>query len=179
MTAALPTDEEQLGFGGGPRAPWFEVSCCLANSARLLAGLSCYLVTADDTGRLVVDLQPDGDLMFDVGALWVAAVVALTATAGSLYFSEVAGFEPCALCWYQRIAMYPLVLILGIAAAARTYFGVTPDRLTIPQAALLPLLPQRWLDGLSRQATPGTDPPGHRLSPHDALAYAARTLTDR
>lgn len=51
------------------------------------------------------------------GALWVAAVVALTATAGSLYFSEVAGFEPCALCWYQRIAMYPLVLILGIAAA--------------------------------------------------------------
>lgn len=53
------------------------------------------------------------------GALWVATVVALTATAGSLYFSEVAGFEPCALCWYQRIAMYPLVLILGIAAVRR------------------------------------------------------------
>ncbi|MDI5975948.1 glycoside hydrolase family 127 protein [Amycolatopsis magusensis] len=49
-TAALPRDEEQLGFGGGPRAPWFEVSCCLPNAARLLAGLSCYLVTVDDTG---------------------------------------------------------------------------------------------------------------------------------
>ncbi len=49
-TAALAEDEEQLGFGGGPRAPWFEVSCCLPNVARLLAGLSCYLVTADDTG---------------------------------------------------------------------------------------------------------------------------------
>ncbi|MER5267308.1 beta-L-arabinofuranosidase domain-containing protein [Actinosynnema sp. NPDC002837] len=49
-TAALARDEEQLGFGGGPRAPWFEVSCCLPNAARLLAGLSCYLVTADDTG---------------------------------------------------------------------------------------------------------------------------------
>jgi disulfide bond formation protein DsbB len=36
--------------------------------------------------------------------------------AGSLYFSEVAKFVPCALCWYQRIAMYPLVVILGIAA---------------------------------------------------------------
>ncbi|MEU4765200.1 beta-L-arabinofuranosidase domain-containing protein [Actinosynnema sp. NPDC023794] len=50
LTAAPADDEEQLGFGGGPRAPWFEVSCCLPNAARLLAGLSCYLVTADDTG---------------------------------------------------------------------------------------------------------------------------------
>lgn len=50
------------------------------------------------------------------GALWLAFAVALTATSGSLYFSEVAGLEPCALCWYQRIAMYPLALILGIAA---------------------------------------------------------------
>lgn len=49
-------------------------------------------------------------------ALAGAFVVAAVATAGSLYFSEVAGFEPCRLCWYQRIAMYPLVVILGIAA---------------------------------------------------------------
>ena len=52
-------------------------------------------------------------------ALWLAFTVALTATAGSLYLSEVAGFVPCALCWYQRIAMYPLVVILGIAAWRR------------------------------------------------------------
>ena len=52
-------------------------------------------------------------------ALWMAFVVALLATAGSLYFSEVAGFEPCLLCWYQRIAMYPLVVILGLAAWRR------------------------------------------------------------
>ena len=39
--------------------------------------------------------------------------------AGSLYFSEVADFMPCTLCWYQRIAMYPLVLLLGIAAFRR------------------------------------------------------------
>ncbi|HEX7171968.1 MAG TPA: disulfide bond formation protein B [Candidatus Limnocylindria bacterium] len=54
--------------------------------------------------------------MIGPGALWLAVVVATVATAGSLYFSEVAGFVPCALCWYQRIAMYPLVLVLGIAA---------------------------------------------------------------
>ncbi len=49
-------------------------------------------------------------------ALVGAFVVAALAMGGSLYFSEVAHFEPCKLCWYQRIAMYPLVVILGIAA---------------------------------------------------------------
>ena len=52
-------------------------------------------------------------------ALGMAFWVALLATLGSLYFSEVAHFEPCRLCWYQRIAMYPLVLLLGIAAVRR------------------------------------------------------------
>ena len=48
--------------------------------------------------------------------LWLAFVVALVSTLGSLYLSEVARFVPCTLCWYQRIAMYPLALLLGIAA---------------------------------------------------------------
>lgn len=48
--------------------------------------------------------------------LYLAWLVALAATLGSLYFSEVRGFRPCVLCWYQRIAMYPLAVILGIAA---------------------------------------------------------------
>ncbi|GAB6880392.1 disulfide oxidoreductase [Halorubrum gandharaense] len=43
-------------------------------------------------------------------------VVAGVATAGSLYFSEVLGLVPCDLCWYQRIFMYPLVVVLGVAA---------------------------------------------------------------
>ena len=49
-------------------------------------------------------------------AVAMAWVVAMLATAGSLYFSEVAHYDPCRLCWYQRIAMYPLVIILGVAA---------------------------------------------------------------
>jgi disulfide bond formation protein DsbB len=49
-------------------------------------------------------------------ALAVAFAVAAVATAGSLYFSEVANFTPCRLCWYQRICMYPLVPLLGLAA---------------------------------------------------------------
>jgi len=46
---------------------------------------------------------------------WAAAIAAI-AMVGSLFLSEVAGLAPCSFCWYQRIAMYPLVLILGIAA---------------------------------------------------------------
>jgi len=42
-------------------------------------------------------------------------LVALVATGGSLYFSEIAGYIPCELCWYQRILMYPLVVVLGVA----------------------------------------------------------------
>ena len=38
-------------------------------------------------------------------------IVSLLATGGSLFFSEVMEFPPCSMCWYQRIAMYPLVLI--------------------------------------------------------------------
>ena len=55
----------------------------------------------------------------DGAELALAWVVALVATLGSLYFSEVADFIPCRLCWFQRIAMYPLALLLGIAAFRR------------------------------------------------------------
>ena len=48
--------------------------------------------------------------------LWLAFAVATTAMLGSLYLSEIVHLIPCTYCWYQRIAMYPLVLILGIAA---------------------------------------------------------------
>lgn len=48
--------------------------------------------------------------------LYFAWLVAVVATLGSLYFSEVSGFIPCELCWYQRILMYPLSVVLGIAA---------------------------------------------------------------
>lgn len=52
-------------------------------------------------------------------ALWAAAAVASVASAGSLYLSEVAEFPPCRLCWFQRIAMYPLAVVLTIAAVRR------------------------------------------------------------
>jgi disulfide bond formation protein DsbB len=59
------------------------------------------------------------DALGDRALLGAGAVVALVATSGSLYLSEVMGLYPCDLCWYQRILMYPLVVVLGIAAVER------------------------------------------------------------
>ena len=46
--------------------------------------------------------------------LFLAWLLALLATAGALFLGEVMGKTPCVLCWYQRIAMFPLVLVLGM-----------------------------------------------------------------
>lgn len=56
-------------------------------------------------------------------ALWIAFVLVALATAGSLFYSEHAHFIPCRLCWYQRIAMYPLVVLLLGAALRRDVRG--------------------------------------------------------
>ncbi|MDZ5473949.1 disulfide oxidoreductase [Bacillus sp. 31A1R] len=49
---------------------------------------------------------------------WASSVIAMF---GSLYFSEIRQYEPCLLCWYQRILMYPFVVILGIATVKKDF----------------------------------------------------------
>lgn len=63
-------------------------------------------------------LRPIADVL-----LPLAFVVALTSTLGSLYYSGIANFRPCRLCWWQRIMMYPLVPVLGIAAFRKDVMG--------------------------------------------------------
>src|SRR3989344_4546628 len=48
-------------------------------------------------------------------ALFYGFIVALAATLGSLIYYDVLGYEPCKLCWFQRIFMYPQVLLLALA----------------------------------------------------------------
>jgi len=50
--------------------------------------------------------------------LWIVFAISSVATGGSLFFSEIAGFIPCELCWYQRICMYPLTIVTLLAALA-------------------------------------------------------------
>lgn len=65
--------------------------------------------------------------------LFLSWLVSLVAVGGSLFFSEIMLFEPCRLCWYQRIFMYPLVILLGIAAYKN-------DKSIIPYAKTLSII---------------------------------------
>ena len=62
---------------------------------------------------------PEAASLLGGRATWLAWLVALVATIGSLIYSEVIHFVPCRLCWFQRIAMYPLSLILLVGAIRR------------------------------------------------------------
>jgi disulfide bond formation protein DsbB len=62
---------------------------------------------------------PDAADLLDGMGIWIAWIVAVVATAGSLIYSEVVHFIPCRLCWFQRIAMYPLAIILLVGAIRR------------------------------------------------------------
>lgn len=50
------------------------------------------------------------------GPLFAAWIIALAATLGALFIGEVMGQTPCLLCWYQRVFMFPLAIVLGVAA---------------------------------------------------------------
>jgi disulfide bond formation protein DsbB len=82
--------------------------------AFLAGGLAIVLVVA----RLIPAARPIID-MVSPARLWLAWLIAAVSMAGSLYFSEGANLPPCKLCWFQRIAMYPLALLLLIAAVRR------------------------------------------------------------
>jgi len=89
-----------------------------------------------------------------------AWLVALVATLGSLYYSEVRNFIPCTLCWYQRIAMYPLVFILGIATW-RNDAQIRPYALTLSLLGLFWSsyhLLELWVPGLAPNVCKGPIP---------------------
>lgn len=75
------------------------------------AGVGLLGALAVPRGREALRSFFTGQERHPIAWAWVVAVIAM---AGSLYFSDGVGLEPCVLCWYQRIAMYPLVLVLGV-----------------------------------------------------------------
>lgn len=66
---------------------------------------------ADETARHLTDALPGTRAL-----LGLSTLVAAVATAGSLWFSLGLGLVPCELCWYQRVLMYPLVVVLCVGA---------------------------------------------------------------
>lgn len=65
--------------------------------------------------------------------LYLAWLLACLGTLLSLYFSDIRHLEPCHMCWYQRICLFPLVIILGIAAY-KSFFDIT--RYVLPQVII-------------------------------------------
>src|SRR5258708_5189085 len=69
---------------------------------------------------LITPLRKRGwtkDLVEFIGerAIFFSFLVALAATLGSLFYSGIANFQPCLLCWWQRIFLYPQVILLFVA----------------------------------------------------------------
>jgi disulfide bond formation protein DsbB len=87
---------------------------------------------------------------------WLAAAwgIATIASLGALFIGEVMGLAPCVLCWYQRIAMFPLVVVLGVpllgssAAALRSaaWSGLTLVAIGWLIASYHLALYWRWID---------------------------------
>ena len=62
----------------------------------------------------------EGISYFRSKALLWSGIIALVATTGSLFFSDVLGYNPCKLCWYQRIFMYPIVILAIVALSKKS-----------------------------------------------------------
>lgn len=80
----------------------------------LVFGLIYFLLFRNDKTNPIINFFSRNGLIF-------AFFISLFATALSLFYSEIAGFEPCKLCWLQRIFMYPQVFILGLAWFKKEY----------------------------------------------------------
>ena len=107
-------------------------------------------------------------------ALMLAFLTALAATLGALFIGEVLGRMPCILCWYQRIAMFPLVVVLGVAALRDDMSA----RLTTSPLALVGLAVAVWHSGLYAGLIPKAIAPCTKDGPSctDAAAQAVLGL---
>ncbi len=76
--------------------------------------------------------------------LLIVFFISLLATGGSLFYSQIAHFVPCELCWFQRIFMYPQVLILAVAIIKKEN-QIIDYSLTLASVGLLISLYQNYL----------------------------------
>ena len=88
---------------------FFTVLTLLANAAVVGALVLAVAAAVSGAGRRLAGAVVDA---VGPSARLLAWFVAAVATMGSLYYSEIADFVPCRLCWFQRIGMYPLAVIL-------------------------------------------------------------------
>jgi len=97
----------------------------MAEMFTLLVSIGALCLATVSVGMTVALVRPQhtpAQQMKRVSGMWVFVVglaVSLAALALSLVYSELIGYEPCELCWYQRISIYPQVIIFGIGLISR------------------------------------------------------------
>lgn len=97
----------------------------LAGNLGLLGLLLLFLLRRSIVDRLLLALGAH--------ALWLSFVISLGAVVGSIIYSEVVGFPACILCWMQRIFMYPVPFLYGLALVRR-------ERVIFPYTLFLALI---------------------------------------
>ena len=103
------------------RETWFTFFALLTVGANVATLVLWGLAIAARRGGAAAERWDEVRAALGQSGLGLGAVIAGTAMAGSLYLSEVADLLPCRLCWYQRIAMYPLAVLLTVAAVRRDW----------------------------------------------------------
>jgi disulfide bond formation protein DsbB len=80
--------------------------------------------------KISLNEETNQNLWWVIFSLWL---ISLIATVGSLFFSEVLKYPPCLLCWYQRVCMYPLVLIFltGLVSQDKSFV-----KFSLPQVVI-------------------------------------------
>ncbi len=120
----------------------------------ILALLALASLRFEAPRRILVELR---EMMFG-GELWAAWAVALVSMLGSLYFSQVADFIPCELCWFQRICMYPLVAVLLVGALRRDVRSAVQFAFVLPIVGFLIAAYHIYIE-----ANPSAEPSGCRV----------------
>lgn len=120
-----------------------------------LLGVSAFLV-AVNVMRLI---RPDVGWVRQVcGAVSgqtapLVFVVTGGAMTGSLYYSQVVGYTPCTLCWYQRIAVYSLAIISLVATIRRTPDTLRPYGLALAATGIFVSIYHSWLQAFPRMTS--------------------------
>lgn len=86
----------------------------LAQALIILYAIALVIRKKNPESKFVNILSENGFLL--------AFLVSLAATLGSLFYSDIVGYEPCKFCWFERIFMYPQVLLLGLALWRKEYW---------------------------------------------------------
>ena len=106
----------------------------IVNKLFSIGGIVLLVLSLFVVFRLIRNKKDDTVISFvSQHALLIGFILSLTSVVASLFYSEIVGFVPCVLCWFQRIFIYPQVILFGYALKKK-------DRGILPYAFILTII---------------------------------------